>query len=139
MIRRENKFLKLFMIFLSSEGRLVSTLQPAWKLGNFACMPGYTVSAPRSPGSQCPPNRHENPSGFFSFCCFNGWFSAFRSSCIEELGSSCNTSFKVIYLAKLTISVKINFHPAIIAGYIVPVFAERLILTHHGQHCPIYS
>lgn len=84
-------------------------------------MPSYTISPPRLPGSQCPPKRHENLSLFFFFCCLNGWFSAFVSSCIEELGlpvrSSCNTAFKVIYVAQLTISFKIGFHPAIIAGY----------------------
>lgn len=82
-------------------------------------MPSYTISPPRLPGSQCPPDGHKSPALFFY--CFNGWFLAFLSSGIEELGlsmcSSCNTSFKVIYLAKWTISLKISFHPAIIAGY----------------------
>ena len=45
----------------------------------------------------------------YFFYCFNGWFSVFLSSGIEMHGlplcSSCNTSFKVIYLAKLTIFI----------------------------------
>lgn len=83
-------------------------------------MPSYTRSAPRLPGSQSPPDRLEDTSLFLSVV-LTGWFSAFLSSCMEELGlplvcSSCNTSFKVTYLAKSIISFNISFHPAIIAG-----------------------
>lgn len=85
-------------------------------------MPSYTRSAPRLPGSQCPPDRLEDPCLFFSVCRLSRLVSAFLSSCMEELGlplvgSSCNTSFKVTYLAKSIISFNISFHPAKIAGY----------------------
>lgn len=88
-------------------------------------MPSYTMSssAPRPPGSQRPPHRLEGPSLCFSVSVvWTGWFSAFLSSCTGELGSapfaalSCNTSFKVTYLAKLLISFAISFPPALIAG-----------------------
>lgn len=111
------------MIFPNSAYRLVNKFQPTWKMGNFP----YPVTQYQLPAC-LGPSALQTGTGtaliFFFFphsFLFNGWFSAFLFSCMEELGlppcSSCNTSCKVIYLAKLTVSFKISVHPSIIVGY----------------------
>lgn len=105
------------MIFPSSADRLVSKLRPAWKLGNFPC----PVTQYHLPVCLGPSALQRGTRTCLSFSVVStGWFSTFLSSCMEELGlptcSSCNTSFKGIYLAQLTISIKISFPPAVIAG-----------------------
>lgn len=119
MIWHENNFFLIINDFPQLCRQVGEQTSASLEAGQFS-MPSYTISPPRLPGSQCPPKRHKNLSFFFFFCGLHGWFSTFLFPCMEELGlptcSSCNTSFKGIYLVQLTISFKISFPPAVIAG-----------------------
>ena len=118
MAWHENKFLKLLVIFpqlCRQVGEQTSQLR-SWATFHAQL---HNITSPFCLG---PSALHTGTRArLYFFYCFNGWFSEFLSSGIEMLGlplcSSCNTSLKVIYLAKLTISFKISLQPAIIAGY----------------------
>ena len=71
-------------------------------------MPSYTISPPPFAWVPVPSRRAQEPVFIFSIVLTAGfqYFSPLASKCLAcPLCSSCNTSFKVIYLAKLTIFI----------------------------------
>lgn len=131
MAWHENKFLNLLVIFPQPCRQVGEQTSASLEVGQLS-MPSYTISPPPFAWVPVPSRRAQEPVFIFSIVLTAGfqYFSPLASKCMAcpfavlatlhlkwFILPNWQSSFQVIYLAKLTISFKISFQPAIIASY----------------------